>query len=154
MGKIWLETTNGNLIHLPIVGEDFNSPDDAAKIPASIVINMARGYGEQITIVHPTLGQITLDLRPGGITGECNRCGHCCTHPLSECTNPPDCGWPYNTDLDLHVCSHLVINRINQWPRKDNTYCDLYADILNVYKGCAYPPKAINPLWVNCGYSF
>ena len=30
MGKIWLQTTDDRLIHLPIVGDDFNSPDDAA----------------------------------------------------------------------------------------------------------------------------
>ena len=35
MGKIWLETTDGRLIHLPIVEDDFNSPDDAIRIPTS-----------------------------------------------------------------------------------------------------------------------
>ena len=152
MGKIWLETTDGRLIHLPIVEDDFNSPDDPVRIPTLMVLNMNRCYGAQIIVVHPTLGTITLDLRPDGITGTCNQCGHCCTHPASECVEP--CGYIYHEDLDLHVCQHLVINKWRKFPQAGNTSCALYSDILNTYKGCAYPPKAINPLWVNCGYSF
>ena len=44
MGKIWLQTANGHLIHAPIVGDDFNSPDDAIKIPASILANKNRCF--------------------------------------------------------------------------------------------------------------
>ena len=57
MGKIWLETIDGNLIHLPIVGEDFNSPDNAVKIPTSIVINMARCYSKRGGDSHQHRGQ-------------------------------------------------------------------------------------------------
>lgn len=154
MGKIWLETTDGSLIHLPVVGDDINSPDDAERIPTSILISANRRYGEQIEINHPTYGIIIFDLRSPGIIGSCNQCGHCCSHLVEDCPFPPECGWPYNADIDAHACQHLIINNKNRWPQANNTSCAVYATILNTYKGCAYSPKVINPLWVNCGYSF
>ena len=152
MGKIWVQTSSGRTIHLPIVEDDINTADDPILLPEMLSVN--RCYSQQIVVAHPTLGTITFDFRPPGIIGSCNQCGHCCSHPLSECTNPPDCGYIYHEDLDLHVCQHLVINKLRKFPQAGNTSCALYADILNTYKGCAYVPKAINPLWINCGYSF
>ena len=53
MGKIWLETTNGKLIHLPIVGDDFNSPDDTIKIPTAVLVGRNRCFSGTIEIVSP-----------------------------------------------------------------------------------------------------
>ena len=155
MGKIWVQTPSGRTIHLPIVEDDVNTADDPIELPEMLSVN--RCYSQQIVVVHPTLGTITLDLRPDGITGTCNQCGHCCSHLVADCQDPPDCGWPLRTiprQPDFHACQHLIISKENKWPQAGNTTCGLYGDILNIYKGCAYPPKAIDPLWVNCGYSF
>jgi len=154
MGKIWLETSDGKLIHLPVVGDDVNTPDDIIKIPTSLILSMNCCYGQQIIVNSPTYGQFTLDLRPDGITGSCNQCGHCCTHLVSDCPAPSECSWPYRADIDAHVCQHLIIDKVNKWPQANNTSCALYGDILNTYKGCAYPPKVIKSEWINCGYSF
>jgi len=59
MGKIWLETTDNRLIHLPIVGEDFNSPDDAIRIPTAVLVNRDRCFSGTIQIVSPQYGTIT-----------------------------------------------------------------------------------------------
>ena len=157
MGKIWVQTSSGRIIHLPIVEDDINTADDPIVLPPMLSVN--RCFSEQTIIAHPTLGTITFDFRPPGIIGSCNQCGHCCTHPESECLatidgHPENCGYIYHEDLDLHVCQHLVIDKWRKFPQAGNTSCVLYGDILNTYKGCAYPPKTINPLWINCGYSF
>ena len=72
MGKIWLETTDGRLIHLPIVGEDFNSPDDAVRIPTGVLVNRNRCFSGLIQIVSPQYGTITFDFTEDGRTGEHN----------------------------------------------------------------------------------
>jgi len=155
MGKIWLETSDNRLIHLNVIGDDVNSPNDAVKIPTSLVLNQNRCYGEQVVVNVPDYGVVTIDLRPDGITGLCVQCGHCCTHLVADCPNTEGvCGWPYRADIDCHACSHLIVKNVNQWPKKNNTSCALYADILSFSKGCAYSLDVIDPKWVNCGYSF
>ena len=153
MGKIWVQRSDGRVIHLPIVEDDFNTPDDPIVLPPVLAVN--RCYNQQIQVVHPTLGTITFDFMPPGLTGSCNQCGHCCSHLVEDCPHPTgDCGWPYNADIDAHACQYLTVLKKNKWPQAGNTECSLYADILNTFKGCAYPPDVIDPLWINCGYSF
>ena len=152
MGKIWVRLSTEKVIHLPIVENDVNTAVNPIDIPPAVSVN--RCFSEQRIIVHPTLGTITFDFRPPGIIGSCNQCGHCCTHLVGDCLNPSDCAWSYNSDIDAHACPYLVIDKWRKFPEPNNTECSLYADILNQYKGCAYVPDAINPLWINCGYSF
>ena len=155
MGKIWLETTKGKLIHLPVVGDDVNSPDDAVRIPTSVFTKQNRCYGEQFQIEHPTYGTITLDLRPPGIAGECNQCGVCCSHPIADCPHPPgDCRYPSHPNLDYHVCQYLTIYKWRKWGDPDNSECSIFSTILDNFKGCAYPPDTIDPCMTNCGYYF
>ena len=113
MGKIWLETTDNRLIHLPIVGDDFNSPDDAIKIPTAVLINRNRCFSGTIQIVSPQYGTITFDFTEDGRTGSCNQCGQCCTHPADACPNPGNCGWPLRTIPrmpDFHACEYFGFN--------------------------------------------
>ena len=155
MGKLWVEKSNGNLIHLNVVGDDVNSPDDVIKVPVNLITSVNRCYGEQIIIAPPQLGTVTIDLRPAGITGSCNQCGHCCSHLVADCPHPTgDCGWPYREDINCHACQYLVVDKWRKWPQAGNTSCSLYANILDNFKGCAYPPDVIKPEWINCGYSF
>ncbi len=103
MAKMWLQTSDGKLIHLPIQGvDDFNTPDDPIKIPTSMIVNQDRCYAEPITIIHPILGSVTIDMKLAdgrdSITGSCVQCGMCCGHPVSECTltGPQgECGYIY-----------------------------------------------------------
>ena len=152
MGKIWVETSSGRIIHLPIVEADINTADDPIVLPEMLSVN--RCFSEQTIVDHPTLGTITFDFRPPGIIGSCNQCGQCCTHLVEDCPHPPECGWPYRSDIDAHACQYLIVNKWRKWPQAGNTECALYGDILNQFKGCAYVPDVIKPEWINCGYSF
>jgi hypothetical protein len=156
MGKIWLQTTDGRLIHLPVVGDDVNTPDDPIKIPVSIVLSVDRCYSSQIQVIHPTIGTITFDFFANrGVVGSCNQCGQCCAHPVDACPDPEgNCGWPYRANINSHACQYLTVIKNNKWPQPGNTECSIYADILNVSKGCAYPPDSFFPHMTNCGYSF
>ena len=153
MGKIWLQTTSGRLIHLPVVGDDVNTPDEAEKISVSL-LSADRCFSSQISVVHPTKGSIAFDFMAGsGLTGSCNQCGQCCTHPVDACPDPKgECGWPYRADINSHACKYLRVINKNKWPKPGNTQCSIYADILNVFKGCAYPPELL-PHMTNCGYT-
>lgn len=159
MGKIWLETTDGRLIHLPIVGDDFNSPDDAERIPTSILVNRNRCFSELIEVVSPQYGTITFDFTEPGRTGSCNQCGQCCTHPVDQCPAGGDCAWPLrqiqNHD-DVHACQHLTIFKDNKWGDPGNTECSIYTDLINTYKGCMYPltQEKIKPWMFSCGFSW
>ena len=154
MGKIWVETSDGRLIHLPILEDDYNTPDDPVRIPVSLISSVNRCYSDQKVISYGD-DTITLDMRPPGIIGSCNQCGHCCSHLVEDCPRPEGCGWPYRSDIDAHACQHLVVNKWRKWPQAGNTSCAMYSTILDFSKGCAYPWSIgeINPLWINCGYS-
>ena len=159
MGKIWLETTNGKLIHLPIVEDDFNSPDDAIRIPTAVLINRNRCFSGLIQIVSPQYGTITFDFTEDGRTGECNQCGQCCTHPVDACPNPGNCGWPLRTIRgfdDFHSCQYLTILKENKWGDPDNTECSIYTDLINTFKGCMYPQNQPDmlPHMTSCGFSW
>lgn len=155
MGLIWLQTSDGKRIHLPVTGDlDVNTPDTAIDVSMVQAIAINRCYSEPIIVNHPTFGQFTIDLMLGrNLTGSCNQCGQCCTHPVDQCLNPSVCWWPYNATVEGHKCPHLIIERANKWPNPGNTYCDVYATILDVFKGCSYPPRNIHPWMTNCGYT-
>lgn len=154
MGKIWLQTTDGRLIHLPIVGEDKNTPDDPVKIPVSIIGGVNRCYSQQIQVVHPSKGTIVFDFKQGSpLIGSCNQCGQCCTHPVNACKSPAgECGWPYRANINAHACQYLKVIRLNKWGQAGNSECSIYADILNRFKGCAFPPEELKPHMTSCGY--
>jgi len=152
MGKIWVQVSSGRTIHLPIVEDDVNTADDPIVLPPMLSVN--RCFSEQTIIAHPTLGTITFDFRPPGIIGSCNQCGMCCGHPVEDCPTPPDCGYILYEDLNWHVCQYLTINKWRKWGEAGNSECSLYADILNQFKGCVYPPDEIKPHMTGCGYSF
>jgi len=156
MGKIWLETSSGKLIHLPVQGDDFNSPDDDIRIPATIMINKNRCYSQPITVSIPGRGTVTIDfMQDSGLTGSCNQCGMCCGHPAGDCQwgSLEACGYVLNADINWHVCQHLVISNWHKWGAKNNTSCAIYADLINIFKGCIYPPLHMKPWMTGCGYS-
>jgi len=156
MGKIWVQTSNGRIIHLPIVEDDFNTADDPIILPAMLSIN--RCYASNIQVVHPTFGTITFEFAPLGRTGSCNQCGVCCSHPVVDCPYPEGgCGYPLHPDLDFHVCQYLIIDRWRKWGQAGNTECSLGTDIMDSTKGCTlFPtvPDEIKSHMTNCGYSF
>ena len=156
MGKIWVQTSSGRIIHLPIVEDDVNTADDPIVLPEMLSVN--RCYDANIQVVHPILGTITFEFAPSGRTGSCNQCGVCCSHPVADCPHPEgDCGYPLNTDIDFHVCQYLVINKWRKWGQAGNTECSLGTDIINNFKGCTlFPsvPAEIKSHMTNCGYSF
>ena len=157
MGKIWVQTPSGRIIHLPIVEADINTADDPIVLPAMLSIN--RCYDANIQVVHPTLGTITFEFAPLGRTGSCNDCGACCSHPAVDCPHPPnDCGYIINPDLpDWHICQYLIINKWRKWGDAGNTECSFGTDIMNSSKGCTlFPtvPAEIKSHMTNCGYSF
>ena len=155
MGKIWVQTSSGRLIHLPIVEDDFNTPDDPVKIPTS-VLSITRHRSGTIQIVSPEHGTVTFDFDVAGRTGSCNECGRCCSHPAGSCSDP-DCGYVLNADLDYHVCQYLTIFKNNKWGLKDNTECSLGTGLINTFKGCTMGPNGpseMHPHMTNCGFSF
>ena len=160
MGVIWLLTANGHLIHLPIVGDDFNSPDDAVKIPTAVLVNRNRCFSGTIEIVSPTFGTITFDFTEEGRTGECNQCGQCCTHPIDACPHPTgDCGWPLREIRgfdSVHACQYLTIFKDNKWGQAGNTECSIYTDLINGSKGCMYPlyQSDWKPHMTSCGFTW
>ena len=159
MGKIWIQTPSGKIIHLPIVEDDFNSPDDAVRIPTAVLINRNRCFSGTIQIVSPEFGTITFDFTEVGRTGECNQCGQCCTHPADACPNPGNCGWPLRTirnKPDFHACQYLTIFKDNKWGDPDNTECSIYTNLINTFKGCMYPLNQSDwePHMTSCGFSW
>ena len=159
MGKIWLQRTDGNLIHLPIVGDDFNSPDDAIRIPTAVLVNRNRCFSGTIEIISPTYGTIIFDFTEDGRTGECNQCGQCCTHPADVCSDPVRCGYVLKTFRklpDIHACQYLTIINDNKWGEAANTECSIYTDLINISKGCMYPipQNEMYPHMTSCGFSW
>lgn len=151
MGKVWILKSDGKRFHLPVQGNDVNTPDTAIDVSMVQAMSINRCYSEPIIINHPTFGQFIIDMNREGLTGSCNQCGQCCTHPVGDC--PGNCAWSYRSDIDAHACPYLVVDKVQKFPQAGNTSCSLYATILDDYKGCAYPPDTVNPLWINCGYS-
>jgi hypothetical protein len=158
MGKVWLETASGRLIHMNVVGDDVNSPDDVVKIPTSILVSANRCFSGQIQVVSPTHGTIIFDFDEQGRTGSCNQCGTCCGHPVADCVEP--CGYILHEDLNWHVCQHLIIDKWRKWGDPNNSYCGILDDLLNVFKGCTTWPisqaKFNTYTWIQpyCGFSF
>ena len=160
MGKIWLQTANGHLIHAPIVGDDFNSPDDAIKIPASILANKNRCFSGLIEVTDPEYGTVVFDFTEEGRTGSCNQCGQCCTHPIDVCPHPTgDCGWPLREIRDhdsVHACQYLTIKNDKKWGNPGNTECSVYTNLIEISKGCIYPlyQSDWKPHMTSCGFTW
>jgi hypothetical protein len=161
MGDVWLQTSDGKLIHLPVVGGDVNSPDDAVKIPTSAVMAQAnRAVTGQVAIVTPTHGTITLDFTVPSRTGSCNQCGSCCCHPVANCQAAPGpCGYiVHPRATNYHVCQYLTINPgANKLGKPGQTSCSLYSSLFDNYKGCIHGPQKPVDIWswmTACGYEF
>lgn len=153
MGHIWLLTSDGRQIHLPVVGDDVNSPDDPIKIPTSMIMNTNRCWSQPIVVNHPTYGSFTIDLMlDSGLTGSCNQCGQCCGHPIANCLHPADCGFVLHEDLQWHVCQYLDIKNWRKFGDAGNTTCTIYDTLLDMFKGCIYPPP-IYAWMTNCGFT-
>ena len=158
MGNIWLQRADGRLIHMPVVGADVNSSEDAVKIPVGVLTNPERCRDGTVEIVSPTHGSITFDFDVPGRTGSCNQCGSCCTHPVSACMNPGGCGYILDTNYDVHKCQYLSISPgAKKLGKAGNTECSIRATILDVAKGCALEPSstsAMYPHMTACGFTF
>lgn len=133
MGVIWLQTTKGTLIHLPVVGDDVNAIDDPIKVPTSVIGEYALvvNFSDKITIDVSGIGPVTFDFGAPGRTGVCLRCGQCCSE-----------------------CKHLVILNQAGWP--NSAVCDIRMNIFNLAKGCTLFPEKANEikLFKSCGYKF
>jgi len=143
MGKVWFQTSDGKNIHIPVVGNDINSPANPIVLSGVALALQNRCLSGQIVIVHPTFGSITLDFSAPNRTGSCNQCGQCCTHSIALCQMPPgQCGYILDAARGVHKCQHLTI-----FPKgigkANGTECSVRATILDVLKGCTlFPSKA------------
>lgn len=153
-GKVWIITAYDKIIYLTVQGDvDINTPEDPISMPSGIMVDRCFAYPYEV--VDPIYGTFYIDLMPSNYTGTCNRCGECCGHPVEDCQweSLEVCGYVLNTNLNWHVCQHLVIDNWHQWGKPNNTTCELYATILDDYKGCAYPPLHFKSWMTDCGYS-
>lgn len=159
MGKIWLRQSGGKLIHMPVVGDDVNDPDNPLEIPAS-VLTLNRCYASNVVVDLSSfgLGIVTVEFEPSGRTGSCVQCGMCCGHPSANCPHPPlDCGYILHSQLNWHVCQYLTIDKWNKWGDPNNSECGIWNTLMDVNKGCTlWPQRAeeIEAWWTGCGYSF
>jgi len=158
MGVVWIQKTDGSLIHIPVEGADVNTPDNALDTPVTTgaIQSVNRCWSNSFEYNHPTLGVFTINLMPPNVTGSCNQCGMCCGHPVADCPDSGgECGYILNTDIGWHVCEFLDIKNWRQWPKANLTTCLKYETILDFSKACAYPPDAdeIKPWWTLCGFS-
>jgi hypothetical protein len=136
-----------------------NSPEDAVKIPTSILTAGNRAVSGTVQVVTPTHGTITLDFTVPGRTGSCNQCGSCCTHPVADCPIPPDgCGYIYDSQYEVHKCQYLTINSgAKKLGKPGQTECSIYSTLFDNYKGCTHGPQVPEDIWAwmtNCGYEF
>ena len=129
LGIIWLQTTFGQLIHLPVVGSDVNSPDDQVKIPTSVIgiDAMNKEFSDKIPVDILGKGNVIFDFGVPGRTGSCKRCGKCCGE-----------------------CQYLIIRPGEQ------AVCDIRMNIFNIAKGCTLSPSKINDIenYPDCGFKF
>jgi hypothetical protein len=161
MGVIWILINNSRIVHLPVIGEDVNTPSNPVNVSvfASAINN--RNFSSNVSVNTPTFGRITIKLVPDGRTGECNQCGQCCSHPVGDCPHPPDCGYVpiTNKGVDYHACQYLtVFSGSNKGIGANNgTECSMRSDILNIAKGCVlFPqkPSEIESWMTACSFSF
>jgi len=155
VGKLWLIRPNGRIFHIPVQGADVNTGQDPIAVGLVQSIAANRCLSQPFTVSHPTYGTVTIDFSNPNLTGSCNQCGMCCTHAPGDCPDAGgNCGWPLNTNLNLHMCQYLTITgNWHQWPKAGLTRCSVYSNILGTFKGCAYVPDIIKPEWTECGFS-
>lgn len=155
MGKLWLQTTDGELIHVPIVGDDINTPDDPTIVPTSVFSTAAnRCLNGQYNVDIPGVGTVTVDLDPPGRTGTCNQCGQCCSHPIASCPDPGEnCG--YVLVGAYHQCQHLTV-KARGIGKSNGTECGIRTTLLNVSKGCVMFPGTASDIsnCPACGFTF
>jgi len=155
MGKVWFEDSRGHKFHLPVVGEDVNTPYTAIHVSEFSAVGMM--YSGTVAVAIPGHPPFTFDFSPPGRSGSCRRCGLCCTHgPESE---PNNCDWVMNEEYGVHCCPHLEIDpRPNSLGREGRCSCAKRNNILDGYKGCALWPRAANDVYEwcvgKCGFSF
>jgi len=160
MGKIWFQTSDGKNIHIPVVGEDVNTPSNPIVLSGIALATQNRCLSSQISIVHPTYGSITLDFTAPNRTGSCNQCGQCCSHTAANCLTPASCAYVpvTNNKVDYHACQYLtILPGGNKGIGKTNgTECSIRSSILNQFKGCAlFPQKASDVASFSaCGFTF
>ena len=153
MGSIYLQTSGGKNIHLPIVGADFNTPDSPVLLNVSVLGTRNRCYSGQVAIIIPTMGTITFDFDPPGRTGTCNQCGQCCSHPVASCPSPGKCDFVVVSGI--HRCQYLTV--LPKGIGKANgTECSIRATIFNQLKGCVLFPTTAAQIanCPACGFSF
>lgn len=154
MGRLWLQTSEGKKIHIPIVEEDVNTPDTAILIPDTFKTR-DRCYSGQIQINHPTLGTITINFDPPGRTGSCNQCGQCCSHLITDCKENI-CG--YVIDGNYHRCQYLTIlkGQNKGIGQINGTECKIRTTIFDIVKGCVFFPETAAEIanFPACGFSF
>jgi hypothetical protein len=159
MGKIWFETNSGFKIHLPIVGADYNTPDNPVLFSGIGLATADRYLSGEIAVNHPVIGSFTLDFGAPGRTGKCNQCGQCCSHPVANCPHPTDCAYvPVTSNKkDYHACQYLRLLPGKGIGKIGGTECSIRASIIDQFKGCALSPMKASEIetWMTaCGFTF
>ena len=158
MGVIWVQTNEGQLIHLPVLGPDINTPDTLPRISYSLIPIEAIQSGVIFPLFIEGIGIVMFDFTVPGRVGSCTRCGSCCTHPIDCCHNQNKCGYIHDLQYNVHKCKHLIINPgDSKLGEPGQTSCAIYGDIINKAKGCLHGPqskKEIMPWMSRCGFKF
>ena len=153
MGVIWLELNNGEVIHMPIVGVDYNTVD--TPFPSSDTTCWMKDGKRVLTILHPELGPTDYVVEAIGRSGSCISCGQCCTHSIDDCPNKKgECGWQEDIELGVHACEYLEVTDLG---KEGGAKCSIWKDILDRFKGCLLTPERqgdILPHMTSCGFSF
>ena len=133
MGVIWLQTTSGKLIRMPVVGPDVNALDDLIKIPTSVIGNDAinKNFSDKITVDIEGKGPVIFDFSVPGRTGSCKKCGYCCSH-----------------------CEHVIV--VDEIGKPNGALCDIRMNIFNISNGCTLAPDCPEQVhnYKDCGFQF
>lgn len=161
MGNLWVQTSDGKLIHLAVAGNDINTPASPTKIPTSVVSAALadRCLAGNVSITIAGYGPVTFVFDPPGRSGLCNQCGSCCVHPVANCTSAPGtCDFILDTKYNVHKCPHLDIKPgQGKLHNANGTSCTIHASLVDNLKGCLYFPvrsSELSPWMNNCGFTF
>jgi len=156
MSRIRFKDKNGHCFILYVQNAswgdgDYNTPETALTVPQNILVSSR--CPETMTFTTPQ-GSFILDFNVNGRMGSCKECGQCCSHLITTCTHPVNCG--LMTKGLYHCCPHLTILGPGIG-KKNGTSCVIHASLMyEGYKSCVnFPQEAFEiAKYPACGFRF